>query len=99
VHFFVHDLHSSARLPAADLCVAVEVFLHHPIGAVCRFVEKILRSCRVLLHEFDPQVKPGAAVAEHCYAHDYPALYREMGLPLRVEVIGAHAFLVVSRAA
>jgi SAM-dependent methyltransferase len=93
--WFVHDLYSADSLPAADLCIAIEVLLHHPREAVKSFVEKILRTSLLLLHEYDPAVHPGDAVATHCYAHDYFSLYREMGLEVKAEVIGEHAFMVV----
>jgi SAM-dependent methyltransferase len=93
--FFLHDLYSSDPLPAADVAVAIEVFLHHPADAVAKFMRKLLAAAPVLVHDFDPAVNPGDPTAPHCFAHDYPAIYREIGATATIRRRGPHALAIV----
>lgn len=82
-----------------DLAIAIEVLLHHPAEAVKGIIGKLLAAAPLLLHEIDPNVTVGDATAEHCFIHDYFAIYREMGCTVERFADGEHTLLLVSRAA
>lgn len=74
--FYSDDLLMDPILPLADLCLAVELFLHLPFDGLQTLVPKILRSAPILIHDFDPE--PTDRVSRHIYAHDYDELYNGM---------------------
>lgn len=96
VMLFTHDLCSDDPLPSADLCVAIEVFLHHPSDTITRFIGRALRSCKQLIHEVDLSVKASCGLAEHCFFHDYGKMYSDMRLKARLAGTLDHAFYIVS---
>lgn len=79
VQFGEHDLYSGQSFPEAyyELAIAMEVFQHHPAAAVGRFLSNMLRVSPRVLHDFNLGESPQDVTAEHCFAHDWPAIYSQ----------------------
>ena len=79
--FTPYDFYSGAPFPGTpcDLVVAVEVFLHHPETFLSEFVRRLSEAAHIIVNidwsEEWPWPRP-----EHVWIHDYPALYRQLGL-------------------
>lgn len=87
---------SANSFPDFRLTVAVEVFLHLPEFLI-RWIASKAALQGQLLHDFDPAVKPGDRTGEHCFAHDYPAIYHSLGLKFQARIEGPHGLMLVSR--
>ena len=76
-----HDLYSDQPFPGGrfDLAIAVEVFLHHPNGAVRAFINRIAESVDDVVN-IDWCEDWQAPISDHVWMHNYRLLYREAGL-------------------
>ena len=81
ITFEEYDIYSSLPPPGNgyDIAIAIEIFLHHPLDAVRKVVERFSAMATYIV-SLDWSEEWPWATAPHVWVHDYPALYQDMGL-------------------
>lgn len=78
VHFVCADVTKIQHFLRFDVAVAIELFLHLHHHDLLKLVPTILKSCRVLIHDFD--VNPIDYKSRHITMHNYGEIYQSLGL-------------------
>lgn len=81
----------------ADVAVAAELFQHHPGEMVKRFITTLLIAAPVLIHDVNVGEQPGDPTAEHCFNHDWNAVYSGLDCTVEARVVGEHGLIIARR--
>jgi len=81
ITFLPYDIYSNQSFPSDryDTAIAIEVFLHHPLDAVTRAVDRLAAVSSYIVN-LDWSEDWTWEIAEHVWVHDYAAMYRGRGL-------------------
>jgi hypothetical protein len=103
IAFFQYDIYSEAPPPGGnvDLAIAIEVLLHHPNDTVVSLIDRLSFLSTWLVNLDIWSENRGWRPAQHVWIHDYPAIYRGLGMshtaiPLPARIEGMHQQIFIA---